>query len=282
MSFHTTIARLREASYAAPAAGENPDTCRVGRQDLRTTLHLIDRLDADLQRAALASAPVADMGIPMSLPPLPPRFSVWKDPDEDCGAWGQPDRDVFTADQMREYARAARASARVAGEVQNPVACVRVTHKGYAMELSTYVTYALPEGMHDLYAAPRASEAVRTEALYLLREARALLPMFATAEAIGNWSEKVNQFAAGRMIDVPPQADKGGQDSANGAGGNLVQEFIDATDALLASQARKTWTSGYKNALSAGERIRIAERWRQLRADLSSPTPPDKNGGGDA
>lgn len=59
MSFHTTIARLREASYAAPAAGENPDTCRVGRQDLRATLHLIDRLDADLQRAAQASAPVA-------------------------------------------------------------------------------------------------------------------------------------------------------------------------------------------------------------------------------
>jgi hypothetical protein len=65
---------------------------------------------------SLASAPVADMGIPMSLPPLPPRFSVWKDPDEDCGAWGQPDRDVFTADQMWEYARAARASAPVAGE----------------------------------------------------------------------------------------------------------------------------------------------------------------------
>lgn len=51
MSFHTTIARLREASFAAPVAGENPNTCRVGRQDLRTALHVIDRLDADLRQA---------------------------------------------------------------------------------------------------------------------------------------------------------------------------------------------------------------------------------------
>lgn len=51
MSFHTTIARLREASYAAPLARENPNTCRVGRQDLRTALHIIERLDADLRQA---------------------------------------------------------------------------------------------------------------------------------------------------------------------------------------------------------------------------------------
>ncbi len=62
-------------------------------------------------------------------------------------------------------------------------------------------------------AAPQASEAVRNEALYLLREARALLPMFATAEAIGNWSEKVNRFAAGDVIDIPPQTDKDGGDA---------------------------------------------------------------------
>lgn len=53
MSFHTTIARLREASYAAPAAGENPNTCRVRREDLRTALHVIDRLDADLRQAGV-------------------------------------------------------------------------------------------------------------------------------------------------------------------------------------------------------------------------------------
>lgn len=61
MSFHTTIARLREASRAASVAGEDPNTCRVGRQDLRTALHLIDRLDADLRQAGMLSqrAPVA-------------------------------------------------------------------------------------------------------------------------------------------------------------------------------------------------------------------------------
>ncbi|WP_175716555.1 hypothetical protein [Burkholderia anthina] len=36
------------------------------------------------------------------------------------------------------------------------VATVRVTHGGYGMELSTYVTYALPEGVHKLYAAPQS------------------------------------------------------------------------------------------------------------------------------
>lgn len=36
---------------------------------------------------------------------------------------------------------------------QKSVATVRVKHKGYAMELSTYVAYALPEGLHELYAA---------------------------------------------------------------------------------------------------------------------------------
>lgn len=53
MTFQTTIARLREASYAPPAAGENPSICRVDRQDLRTALHVIDRLDADLRHAGV-------------------------------------------------------------------------------------------------------------------------------------------------------------------------------------------------------------------------------------
>jgi hypothetical protein len=69
-------------------------------EDLRIALHVIDRLDSDLRQGVQAG----------ELPPLPPRFAIWKDPDEDCGAWGQPDRDVFTADQMREYARAALAA----------------------------------------------------------------------------------------------------------------------------------------------------------------------------
>ena len=63
------------------------------------------------------------------------------------------------------------------------------------------------------------------------------------------------------------------------AANDLVQEFICATDALLASQERKTWTSGYKYELTAGERIRIAERWRQLRTTLAASTQCTEDGG---
>jgi len=60
------------------------------------------------------------------------------------------------------YARAASAN-ETGAEGAKPVATVRVTNKGYAMHLSTYVAYALPEGKHDLYArAPaQAAEGVR-------------------------------------------------------------------------------------------------------------------------
>ncbi|MDT4824326.1 hypothetical protein FQZ97_575730 [compost metagenome] len=71
MSFHTTIARLREASFAAPAAGENPNTCRVGRQDLRTALHLIDRLDADLRRSSTLT-----QGAPVEFPGPGPKLQA--------------------------------------------------------------------------------------------------------------------------------------------------------------------------------------------------------------
>lgn len=50
MSFHTTIARLREAAVAR-VQGETPETCRVLREDLRVALHVIDRLDGDLRQA---------------------------------------------------------------------------------------------------------------------------------------------------------------------------------------------------------------------------------------
>jgi len=40
---------------------------------------------------------------------------------------------------------------------QEAVAKVRVTSGGYGMVLHTYVAYALPEGIHDLYAHPIAS-----------------------------------------------------------------------------------------------------------------------------
>lgn len=50
-----------------------------------------------------------------------------------------------------------RAATQPAGEVKRKVATVRVTNKGYGMALSTYIAYALPEGLHDLYAAPSGS-----------------------------------------------------------------------------------------------------------------------------
>ncbi|EHK65256.1 hypothetical protein [Achromobacter arsenitoxydans] len=50
MSFHTTIARLREAT-ASHVRGEAPETCRVQREDLHIALHVIDRLDSDLRQA---------------------------------------------------------------------------------------------------------------------------------------------------------------------------------------------------------------------------------------
>lgn len=52
MSFHTTIARLREAA-AARVKGEAPETCRVQREDLRVALHVIDRLGSDLRQAGV-------------------------------------------------------------------------------------------------------------------------------------------------------------------------------------------------------------------------------------
>lgn len=49
MSFHTTIARLREAATTRPAGGTS-DHCSVRRDDLRVAIHVIDRLDADLRQ----------------------------------------------------------------------------------------------------------------------------------------------------------------------------------------------------------------------------------------
>ncbi|WP_313461489.1 hypothetical protein [Achromobacter sp.] len=60
MSFHTTIARLREAATTR-AAGDNSDHCSVRRDDLRVAIHVIDRLDADLrQTGALSHEAAAD------------------------------------------------------------------------------------------------------------------------------------------------------------------------------------------------------------------------------
>ncbi|CAE6900830.1 hypothetical protein [Paraburkholderia domus] len=47
------------------------------------------------------------------------------------------------------------------GEPDKWVAKVRVTANGYAMELSKYIAYALPEGIHELYAAPQPAQTER-------------------------------------------------------------------------------------------------------------------------
>ncbi|WP_313377960.1 hypothetical protein [Achromobacter insolitus] len=56
MSFHTTIARLREAA-ATRVQGEASDTCHVRREDVRIALHVIDRLDGELRQAGILSQP---------------------------------------------------------------------------------------------------------------------------------------------------------------------------------------------------------------------------------
>jgi hypothetical protein len=50
-------------------------------------------------------------------------------------------------------------------EAAKSVATVRVTHKGYAMELSSHVAYVLSEGVHELYAHSAAAQPSRAEVL---------------------------------------------------------------------------------------------------------------------
>lgn len=76
MSFQTTIARLREASYAPAAAGENPSTCRVDRQDLRTALHVIDRLDADLRHAGVLTHGTVANAAPQAVESVRPNMDA--------------------------------------------------------------------------------------------------------------------------------------------------------------------------------------------------------------
>jgi len=80
----------------------------------------------------------------------------------DCGWRGTTERMCGSVGPLcPECGEVTEASAPVAGEAQKPVATVQVTREGYKM---AYVAYGLPEGMHDLYAAPKASEAVRDAA----------------------------------------------------------------------------------------------------------------------
>lgn len=60
-------------------------------------------------------------------------------------------------DRFFESFRKAGLALLAAIPADKPVVTVRVTHEGYAMVLSTYIAYALPEGKHDLYAKPQAT-----------------------------------------------------------------------------------------------------------------------------
>lgn len=117
MSFHTTIARLREASFAAPVAGENPNTCRVGRQDLRTALHVIDRLDADLRQAGtLAHGAVDAAPRPVNVPVAKP-LAVREDFAHEVWAAAQsPHGEPMEKSVARVASLLAEASAAVAGQ----------------------------------------------------------------------------------------------------------------------------------------------------------------------
>lgn len=115
--------------------------------------------------------------------------------------------------------------------------------RGYTHKITNALLH-----LDALYAAPRASEtAVRNEALHLLREARALLPAFTTAEAIGAWSEKVRRFEAGEVIDVPPQAGKdGGQQRAMDSEElrrRVLSAIHDAAD--MKPEDEETWEEWY-------------------------------------
>lgn len=62
-------------------------------------------------------------------------------------------------DDMREVLRGSLATVTAPAQPARSVAKVHVTHGGYGMQLATYIAYALPEGDHELYAAPAAQQA---------------------------------------------------------------------------------------------------------------------------
>jgi hypothetical protein len=78
--------------------------------------------------------------------------------------------------KLREWANTLAAAPAVPAQSKESdkwVAKVRVTHKGYSMELSKYIAYALPEGIHDLYAAPQPAQTEpATDGQQLVRELR--------------------------------------------------------------------------------------------------------------
>lgn len=169
MSFHTTIARLREASYAAPLARENPNTCSVGRQDLRTALHIIERLDADLRQAGTLVHGAVDAAAQPASAAVAGEAQAWmheNDPTRVISAQqkAQAERDGGAyASSLRPYTiplsldAAPQASAAPAAFSKDGV-------------LFWYGDPVARRGFNgDLYLAPQASEAAR-DALHELVE----------------------------------------------------------------------------------------------------------------
>lgn len=170
---------LHECKPAKGAEKQYSDAIQALQSALHDIAYTVNRTATPQQfanhlqreaRSALASAPVAGEAVAHAVI-----------------SYGRIQRLVVNEESAHEYAEQQRLNAEAAG--WDAKAHVRPLVYGDA--------------------APQASaEDVRKEALHLLREARALLPVFTTAEAIGAWSEKVRKFGAGETIDVPPQADK--------------------------------------------------------------------------
>lgn len=90
------------------------------------------------------------------------------------------------------------------GEPDKWVAKVRVTHKGYSMELSKYIAYALPEGVHELYAASQPEQAEWA----LIREAMRSLSTRAdelkasNTSLDGTWCDADEEAAYNAEVDL--------------------------------------------------------------------------------
>ena len=125
-----------------------------------------------------------------------------------------------------------------------PVATVRVTHDGHGMELRTYVACALPDGKHNLFAAPPAPS-VADDAEFiscLIHQARQRWQ--------GNWTytpeqvvEKTRELAA----NAPSVADAAGasevsRDAELGA-------FVRRTFAML-SDSPKSFLANIERAIA--------------------------------
>lgn len=96
-----------------------------------------------------------------ALPELPQRFAVWKETDEDSGAWGRPDQDVFTADQMRDYALAALASKQAEAQAKSePAALTDAQIEAGAISLGRMWKWEMLEESYRVHYRTRFRDAM--------------------------------------------------------------------------------------------------------------------------